>query len=99
MYNTSGRTLAEIQATILAKLVAYIAAQPIGGNKPSSGSSGKLYQDALRAVISGSFPQIFHVVVTSPAADVELDIDEVPTLAGVTPTAIHQVPPAEGYGA
>jgi hypothetical protein len=38
--------------------------------------------------------------VSSPAADVDVEDTEVPTLSGApTATAIHQVPPPEGFGA
>jgi phage-related baseplate assembly protein len=95
MYNTSGLTGAQIEAAILAKLVAFFPAQPVGGNKVGS-DPGYVFQDAIRTVIGSALPQIFHVAITEPAADVALTVSQVPVLGTVTPAAVVQVPPSEG---
>jgi phage-related baseplate assembly protein len=95
MYNTSGLTEAEIAETIALRLVEFMSGQPIGGNVVSA-DPGKVFVDAIRTAIGSTFPQIFHVVVEVPAADVVLAINQVPTLGTVTPLAITQVPPSEG---
>jgi len=95
MYNTSGRTDLEVAAAVQLRLSNFIRSQPIAGNRIDSGP-GKVYQDAVRTAIAATFPnQMFHVVVTTPAGDVVVDPDEVPTLGTVTPT-IHQIAPGEG---
>ncbi len=98
MYNNSGRTQAEIEAAISARVVAFMASQPIAGNK-TNGGLGKVFVNAIRATIMAAFPShIFQCVVSSPASDVEVEAIEVPTLsAPPTATAIHQVPPPEGF--
>lgn len=95
MYNTSGLTEAEIAETIALRLVEFMSGQPIGGNIVGA-DPGKVFVDAIRTAIGASLPQIFHVVVEVPAADVVLTISQVPTLGTVTPLAITQVPPSEG---
>lgn len=96
MYNTSGRTDAQVVAEVQTRLTPFMAAQPIAGNKIDS-NPGKVYQDAIRSTIAATFPGIiFHVVVTAPAGDVELDPNDVPILGVVTPTAIHQIAPGDG---
>jgi len=95
MYNTSGLTQAEIILAIEARLVAFMSAQPIGGNVVGV-DPGKVFQDAIETAIGATFSQIFHVEATAPAADVVLTVDQVPTLGTVTALAITQVPPSEG---
>lgn len=95
MYNTSGRTELQITTLIATRLAAFVAGQPVGGNR-ITGGAGKVYADAVRTVVAASWPQIFHVVVTLPAADVDIDADHVPVLGTVTSTAIHQIAPPDG---
>jgi phage-related baseplate assembly protein len=95
MYNTSGLTQAEIVEAIEARLVAFMVGQPVGGNVIGA-DLGKVFQDAIETAIGATLPQIFHVEVTSPAADVALGVAQVPVLGTVTATAITQVPPSEG---
>jgi phage-related baseplate assembly protein len=95
MYNTSGLTQAAIAETIRVRLIDFMTAQPIGGNLIGN-DPGKLFVDALRTAIGSALPEIFHVEVTAPAADVVLTIGQVPVLGAVTPTSIVQVPPSEG---
>lgn len=95
LYNTSGLTTDEIEDAIAERLVAFMSAQPIGGNVAGAGP-GKLYLDALRTAIGSAVPQIFHVTLTEPSADVQLAISAVPVLGSVTATAIAQIPPTEG---
>jgi phage-related baseplate assembly protein len=94
LYNTSGLTAAQIEEAIAARLVAFMSAQPIGGNV--AGAEGMLYVDALRTAIGSAVPQIFHVTLSEPAEDVVLAISAVPVLGSVTATAIAQIPPTEG---
>lgn len=98
LYNTSGQTDLQVEDLIALRLTTYLSTQPIGGNLISG--SGKVYLDAIRAVISGSLPEIFHVAVTVPAGDTTLSATEVPVIAAANPvcTAVHQLPPPEGFG-
>jgi phage-related baseplate assembly protein len=97
LYNTAGLTDAQVQSAISAVLVAFFAAQPIGGNVVSG--VGSVYVDAIRAAIESAVPQIFHTLVTAPGADVVLTAGQVPVLGTITVTAVHQLPPPEGFGA
>jgi hypothetical protein len=95
-YNTSGLTSAQFQAAIAAKLVTFVRTEPIGGHEISP-DPGKLFVETIRDTIRTARAELFHVVVTSPAADVEFEIYEVPVLGTVTCTAIHlQRPPSGG---
>jgi uncharacterized phage protein gp47/JayE len=100
MYNTSGRTDAEIASAVQARLSAFMQRQPIGGNRVDLDEiTGVVYRDAIVAEITAAFPnQTFHVAVTTPAGDVVVDPDEVPTLGLVTPT-IHQIEAGKGLSA
>ena len=97
MYNTSGQSPSQVQALIATALGDFMASQPIGGNVISP-AAGKVFVDAIRAVIAGTLPQIFHVVVSLPAADVTLAITEVPVLGTPVCIAVHQSAPPEGFG-
>lgn len=95
IYNTTGLSPAQIQAAITARLVAFMSSVPIGGHIVG-GDPGKVFVDAIRTTIGATLPEIFHVEVTAPAADVVLSISQVPVLGLVTATSITQVPPSEG---
>jgi uncharacterized phage protein gp47/JayE len=90
MYNTSGLTEQAIKAAVEQRLVEYMPTQPIGGNVITL--PGKLFQNALRALIASTRPEIFQVILTSPAGDVTVASNQVPVLGTVTGTII-QVPP------
>jgi hypothetical protein len=96
LYNTSGLSPSAVQDAIALRLQSFFSTQPIGGNVIGS-DPGKVFHDAIRRTIGASVAEIFHVVVTAPAADVTLAVDEVPTLGVVTCTAVNQEPPPEGY--
>ena len=97
MYNTSGQSPSQVQALIGSALGAFMSGQPIGGNVISP-DAGKVFADAIRAVIAGTLPQIFHVALTVPASDVTLAITEVPVLGTPVCLGIHQSAPPEGFG-
>lgn len=96
MYNTSGQTTEQIKAVIGTRLTEWFPLQPIGGNV-IAGDPGKIFVDKIRAVIGDAFPEIFHVLVTVPAADVVMAVSDVAT-AGIIAGTIHQEPPPEGFG-
>jgi phage-related baseplate assembly protein len=93
VYAWTGRTAAQIQSAVETALEAFIATQPIGGNLLPGQSVGYVYQDAIAAAIGAALPagEIPHVVVTLPAADVELGDTDVPALGTVTCTEVHLV--------
>lgn len=97
-YNTSGHTIAEIEALIDAALEAYLSTQPIGGNVIGS-PPGKIWADKLKAVIIDALPEIYHVAITVPSGDVTLTSFQVATKGAVTVTGIHLSAPPEGFGA
>lgn len=95
LYNTSGLSEAQITSAIATRLASFMASQPIGGNI-IGGAPGKLFVDAMRTVIGATLPQIFHVEITVPAADVVITIGQVGVLGTVTALAVTQVAPSEG---
>jgi len=101
IYNTIGRTEAEIIAAINARLTPFMSSQPIAGNKtdPEAPSGGKVYLETIRSTIVSAFPaHIFRVTVSAPPGDVDVGPTQVPTLSGAPlAIAIHQVPPPEGF--
>lgn len=96
MYNTSGNTPDQVKALVATKLNTFISTQPLGGNV-IGGASGKVFVDAIHATIKSTLPEIFHVVVTVPAADVTLTVSQVPTFVAPTVTGVHPQPPPEGF--
>lgn len=98
-YNTSGYSDAQIAQLVATALQDFFAAQPIGGALLTpSANTGYLYVDALRAAISRALPEVFHVTLASPAADVALTATQVATLVH-SPTAnatVTQVAKPEG---
>jgi phage-related baseplate assembly protein len=64
-------------------LAAYLSQVPIGGD------GGFVRVSALAAVIGGARSDTTRVVITVPAADVAIAIDEAPALGAVTATAVH----------
>jgi hypothetical protein len=100
-YNTTGLREDQIRDAIRDALIAYIAAQNVGGNE-IEGAAGKIYRDDIQAEISrartsdGAALRIFRTIVHSPAADVPLGVFEVPTVGTITATAITRVAPPRG---
>ncbi|MBZ0121787.1 MAG: baseplate J/gp47 family protein [Sandaracinaceae bacterium] len=89
--DTTGLSDAEIDAEVKTKLTAFLASQPIGGYRKLVGQPGRVNVDALEAVIGNTFPdELVDVVVSDPAADVDLAINEAPVM-GSTSYTIHQV--------
>ena len=96
MYNTSGRAEVEIKEAIAARLTEFMANQPIAGHTIDV-PPGKVYHDAIRATIAGTYPQIFHVNVLEPPGDVTVGDTEVPIMTSTPTGVLHQVPPPEGH--
>jgi hypothetical protein len=92
IYNIVNMTDAQIIALVTARLEAFFAARPIGGDVISGGGGGKVYTTAIEATIGGTRPEIFRVILTAPAADVAITPNQIPTIGTVTLT-VHQVLP------
>jgi|SRR5215831_1454102 len=95
-YNTSGMTAAEMTAAIQDAVEAFIIAQPIGGNVVTP-PTGYVYLDGIRSAVASVAPEIFHVVISVPSADVALNPAEVATPGLVTVSSLNLVPPPEGH--
>jgi phage-related baseplate assembly protein len=91
LYTSVGETEAAIKAKVESDLALMFAARPIGGDVIPPATSGKIYVSLIESVIRAAFPgHTFRVVLTLPAADVDLVLDattgEVATLGAVTGT-------------
>lgn len=97
LYNTSGRTNAQIIDAVNARLTSFFSSQPVGGNVIDP-DPGKIFVDAIRAAIVSTLPEAFHALVPTPAADVVLGVGDVAVFVSpATVTAITQVQPSEGH--
>lgn len=89
--DVSSLTDIDIAQRVFDALKSYLADVPIGGIVLSP-DPGKVFKSALETIIGSAIPNaIVKVVVTSPAGDVTLDIDEAPALGDSIATDIHQV--------
>lgn len=96
VYATAGMTDGQIQTAIAARLATFFQSQPVGGNVIGT-DPGKIFADALRAAIAAAVaPHTFHLVMTAPAGDVTLAINDV-AVPGVVTVTVHQISPPEGY--
>jgi phage-related baseplate assembly protein len=84
IYTSSGLTSAEIEALVSDALTSLMSNTPIGGHQ--IGSNRRLYHDDIVSTIDAVRPEIYHVEVTSPAADVTLAINEFPVIGTVSET-------------
>lgn len=89
MLQGSGLTASQVAALVSKTLTQAIAEAPIGGFVVD-GDPGKIFADWIKAVIKSVRPEIFHVIVTLPAADI-LGLGRAPVAGVITATAIHQV--------
>lgn len=81
LYDTVGKTKAEIKTEVASALGALFASRPIGGDV-ISGLSGALYLSLIKRTIESVYPNhAFRVELTSPSADVVLAANEVATLS------------------
>jgi hypothetical protein len=98
MYSTASFTPAEAQALISTALDNLFAANPIGGALlVATDTTGFLFRDAIVAAIKAAIPEIYHVTLSAPAADVALVVGRVATRTTTSGT-IHVVAPPEGFG-
>jgi hypothetical protein len=87
LYDSVGKTGAEVEAAIELALADLFAARPIGGDIIAPATTGKLRRSLIIAAIRAVYPDhVIDVQVATPAADVSLTIAEVPVLGTVTCT-------------
>lgn len=85
VYTAANLTSPEIEVLVAAALTAYIPTVRIGGDEATPGD-GKVWRDTAREKIGAAVTGCFHVLVSVPAADVDLTAYEVATLGVVTTT-------------
>lgn len=83
---TTTDTDGEIETAVQDALEAWLPTVPIGGSRITSPGTGYVWHDRLRGVIAGAHEAIYHVTLSTPAADTALADDEVATLGTITPT-------------
>lgn len=96
--DTSGKSDVDIEDVVNDALTAFISTQPIGGHKIPLEPTGRLYKTAIESTIDAALKTIggddpdfvIKRVVTAPAGDTDLAINEAPTLGPINGT-IHQV--------
>jgi hypothetical protein len=87
LYESVNKTQTEVEDAIEDALQTLFATRPIGGDIIPPATTGKLYASLVLSEIRNVFPaHVFRVVLTAPAADVSLAIDEVAVLGTLTPT-------------
>jgi phage-related baseplate assembly protein len=99
----TGATLQQVRDAVAANLTQFMANEPIGGNVIGA-DPGKIFRSALEAAIGATaYPPtsleplpIFRTVISEPAADVIVGVNEVPVLSTVTGTVVIVTPP-EGF--
>jgi phage-related baseplate assembly protein len=96
VYNTSGHNAAQITALIDESLRVFFGKQPVGGNIIET-TPGAIYVDAIRTAIGITLPEIFHVELHTPSADVVLAQEELARYVGSPGSIVHLVPPPEAY--
>lgn len=84
IYSSSGLSSTEVEDLVEEALINLFAATPIGGHL--IGTDRKVYLEDILSTIDSVRPEIFRVDLTAPATDIDLEIDEIPTLGTVTDT-------------
>ena len=84
IYTSAGLTETAVETLVESALEDLFENTPIGGHYVDP--DRYMYQDDIISTIDAVRPEIFHVEVTTPAADVAVDSDEVPVLGTVTAT-------------
>ncbi len=85
IYRSCNKTTAEVELAVQNALEDLFAGRPIGGDIITS-PPGALYLSMIESAIRATFPQVFRVTLSLPAADVSLTAGQVATLGTVTPT-------------
>lgn len=95
VYNWTKLTRDQIEDAVTSRVLSFFQAQPIGGHIVN-GEPGKLFRDALTTTIGSALPEIFHVVLDSPSADVEIEPHEVAQLGDLNFVTVTLVAPSGG---
>lgn len=91
IYDTAGLDEAAVMSLVASKLDTFIASVPIGGFSLSlPPAQGYVFADAIVAAIGQVNPAIFHVSLSSPAADVAVSETQAPVAGAITAT-VHIV--------
>ena len=79
----SSATVAQIQSAVNVALTAYFRTIEIGGEVIDEDDPGRVDVDALKAVIFGATPGVKDVEIATPAADVDMAVNEVAQLGAL----------------
>ena len=84
MYATANLSAVSAQALIATKLTSFFQTQPLGGNVIDI-AHGKVFTEAIKNAIMSVRPEIFHVQLFTPTADVDMSGTPVksPVLGGL----------------
>lgn len=88
--DTTALTDLQIEAQVEARIRAFLSSRPIGGDVISP-SAGKVYKNAIVAIIGDTIPDTVRVDVTLPAGDTACLFADAPVIGAVIVTAIHRV--------
>lgn len=89
IYTSAGLTEAEVEGLVEASLENQFSSTPIGAHLV--GANRTMYLNDIISAIDAVRDEIFHVMVSAPAIDTSVDIDEVAVLGTVTAT-VNLVP-------
>ena len=84
IYTSSGLTEAEVEELVEDALTELCSNTPIGGH--AIATDGWVYRDDIISTIDAVHEKVYHVTVTTPAADVALASNKVPVLGTVSVT-------------
>jgi phage-related baseplate assembly protein len=84
IYTSASLTETEVEALVDTALESLFSGTPIGAHLV--GTDRTMYLDDIISAIDAVRSEIFHVEVSAPAADVTVDVDEVPVIGTVTAT-------------
>jgi phage-related baseplate assembly protein len=87
--DTSGLTTEQIVNRVQARLINFMASQPIGGEVITA-PNGFVFLDAIETVIGATMePWLVDVQVTLPTANVSVGASQAPVLGAVVPTIVQ----------
>lgn len=84
IYTSASLTETEVEALVDTALESLFSGTPIGAHLV--GTDRTMYLDDIISAIDAVRSEVFHVEVSAPAADVTVDVDEVPVIGTVTAT-------------
>jgi uncharacterized phage protein gp47/JayE len=84
IYTSAGLTESEVEDLVEAALGELLSGTPIGAHLV--GYNRTVYLDDIISSVDAVRVEVFHVEVSAPGANVDVDIDEVPVLGTVTAT-------------